>query len=122
MPPAPTSRRKTAGQWDGAIDVLGAQLDIVVRFIADGDQLSATIDIPQQGAANLPLSDIVINGDWSSLPSRKLGPILTARPATHLTGTSANRSPVAAINSHAHRRSRSPSPQPHHSRTIQSRS
>jgi pimeloyl-ACP methyl ester carboxylesterase len=42
------------GQWDGAILVLGTELPINVHF-ADGDTLTATIDIPVQGAMGLPL-------------------------------------------------------------------
>ena len=34
------------------------ELDITVRFTADGDPLAGTIDIPQQGASALPLHDI----------------------------------------------------------------
>jgi pimeloyl-ACP methyl ester carboxylesterase len=46
-----------AGQWDGAIAVLGSELPITVHFAA-GDTLTATIDIPAQGAMGLPLRNV----------------------------------------------------------------
>lgn len=51
------------GQWEGAIDIGGTQLGIIVKFTSAGDALSATIDIPQQGAADLPLDDVRLDGD-----------------------------------------------------------
>lgn len=51
------------GQWDGAIDVAGTTLGITVRFTPTGDATEATIDIPQQGAFDLPLNDVRVEGD-----------------------------------------------------------
>ncbi len=51
------------GQWEGAIDIAGTQLDIIVKFTSAGDALSATIDIPQQGAFDLALNDVSLEGD-----------------------------------------------------------
>jgi pimeloyl-ACP methyl ester carboxylesterase len=45
------------GQWDGAIVVLGSELPINLHF-TDGDTLTATIDIPAQGAMGLPLRNV----------------------------------------------------------------
>lgn len=47
-----------AGQWEGGIDVAGQRIGIVVRFtVADGE-VKGLIDIPQQGAKDLPLNNI----------------------------------------------------------------
>lgn len=47
-----------AGRWEGYIDVVGTRLAIIVN-IADGSAgLKATIDIPQQAAAGLPLTNL----------------------------------------------------------------
>lgn len=46
------------GKWDGAIEIMGTELIIIVNFITEDDKLRATIDIPQQGAANLPLTNV----------------------------------------------------------------
>lgn len=51
------------GQWDGAIVIAGTQLAITVKFKTGADQLSATIDIPQQGAIDLPLDEVSLEGD-----------------------------------------------------------
>lgn len=59
----PITAQDVAGQWEGAIDIAGQQLGIIVNFLADGDTLTATIDIPQQGAAELPLGGIALDGD-----------------------------------------------------------
>jgi pimeloyl-ACP methyl ester carboxylesterase len=47
-----------AGRWEGAIDVLGTSLQMIVVFTGDGPALKATIDIPQQNAKGLPLSAV----------------------------------------------------------------
>jgi len=46
------------GSWEGALNVAGSQLGIVVQFSFDENQLEGTIDIPQQGAAGLALSNL----------------------------------------------------------------
>ncbi len=46
------------GHWEGAISVMGQELIIKVDFAVDEDVLSGTIDIPQQGAFQLPLTNI----------------------------------------------------------------
>lgn len=51
------------GQWEGAIDIAGTQLDIIVKFDSSIGALTATIDIPQQGAADLPLDDVTLDGE-----------------------------------------------------------
>src|SRR5689334_17410871 len=51
-----------AGHWEGAIKVPNGALSISVDFTAAADgKLSATISIPQQGAKDLPLSDVGFN-------------------------------------------------------------
>ncbi len=59
----PMTNSSLDGQWEGAIDIAGTQLDIIVKFTSAGDVLSATIDIPQQGAFDLPLDDVRLEGD-----------------------------------------------------------
>jgi alpha-beta hydrolase superfamily lysophospholipase len=51
------------GQWEGAIDIGGTQLDIIVKFDSSTGALMATIDIPQQGAIDLPLDQVALDGD-----------------------------------------------------------
>ncbi len=47
-----------AGHWEGDIQILGQSLTIRVDLSAAGDSLRGTIDIPQQGAAGLPLRSV----------------------------------------------------------------
>jgi pimeloyl-ACP methyl ester carboxylesterase len=46
------------GRWEGAILVLGTELGIGVAFRTGETGLAATIDIPQQGAKDLPLINV----------------------------------------------------------------
>jgi hypothetical protein len=50
------------GHWEGAIILPTGELQIKVDLSRQGDQVSGTIDIPQQGAAGLPLAGIEIDG------------------------------------------------------------
>ena len=56
--PLDAQQPDVVGRWDGAILVLGSELGIGVQFSAGEDGLSATIDIPQQGAMGLPLQNV----------------------------------------------------------------
>ena len=69
-PPEPTAETALPvdatpldGQWEGAITIAGQQLDIIVKFDASSGALTATIDIPQQGAFDLPLDEVSLDGD-----------------------------------------------------------
>jgi pimeloyl-ACP methyl ester carboxylesterase len=56
---APVARPQSPdGPWRGAISVMGTELKIVVTYKTNGDSVSATIDIPQQGAKDLPLRNV----------------------------------------------------------------
>jgi pimeloyl-ACP methyl ester carboxylesterase len=46
------------GKWEGAIEVLGSKLGIAVTAAGAGADLKATIDIPQQMAKGLPLTNV----------------------------------------------------------------
>ena len=62
-PALPADTTPLDGQWEGAIDIAGQQLGIIVKFDSATGALAATIDIPQQGAADLPLDDVRLEGD-----------------------------------------------------------
>jgi pimeloyl-ACP methyl ester carboxylesterase len=49
---------EVAGHWEGAISVMGQKLIIKVDFAADENVLSGTMDIPQQGVFQSPLTNI----------------------------------------------------------------
>lgn len=50
-----------SGDWSGAISIAGMDLEIITHFKSDGGALSGTIDIPEQSAYGLPLSNFVYN-------------------------------------------------------------
>jgi hypothetical protein len=52
-----------AGQWQGKITLPGAGLEILVTLTQQDGAWSGTIDVPAQGAADIPLHDITIAGD-----------------------------------------------------------
>ena len=56
--PAPPPPSPVEGRWEGAVLIMGTELRIGVTFTTTGKGLGATIDIPQQGAANLPLTAV----------------------------------------------------------------
>lgn len=50
------------GSWQGAIDVPGAPLEIIVRLSFEAEGARGTIDIPAQGASGLPLENVEAEG------------------------------------------------------------
>lgn len=50
-----------AGRWSGAIEIPGSPLEIVVTLTAE-DALGGTIDIPAQGAQDVPLENVSTDG------------------------------------------------------------
>jgi len=53
------SQTPLEGAWDGAIRIMGTELKIAVTFRAPRDTPAATIDIPQQSAMGLPLTNVI---------------------------------------------------------------
>jgi CubicO group peptidase (beta-lactamase class C family) len=56
-----TARTDLAGRWQGAISIMGTELEIIINFSGEGDALTGTIDIPQQGATGIPLQNITFD-------------------------------------------------------------
>lgn len=52
-----------AGKWEGAISVQGQQLIIIFEISGQSGSYSGTLDIPQQGARELPLNLVEHKGD-----------------------------------------------------------
>lgn len=53
-----SAQESVEGSWTGAILVLGGALGMSVHFARNDSGLTATMDIPQQGAAKLPLRNV----------------------------------------------------------------
>jgi pimeloyl-ACP methyl ester carboxylesterase len=60
---APVPVEGLTGPWEGAIAIMGQELKIIVHFSELAGALKATIDIPQQMATGLPLSQVKREGD-----------------------------------------------------------
>lgn len=56
------SQADAAGRWNGAIELPGAQLDMVVSLSRTTDTWSGSIDIPAQGLAGFALSNVTVVG------------------------------------------------------------
>ena len=56
------AQASVAGRWEGAISVMGQELGIIVVFVDLGPAMSATIDIPQQGAKGISLRNVRSDG------------------------------------------------------------
>ncbi len=51
------------GTWDGALSAMGTELNITVEFSLDEENnIQGNIDVPDQGAYDLPLGEINIEG------------------------------------------------------------
>lgn len=63
LPGAGASASSFAGYWDGSVKLPGMALDIHVHLTQGEDGAwSGTIDIPMQGAKDIPLSNITVAG------------------------------------------------------------
>lgn len=52
------------GDWNGSVLIGGMEIDIVCHFQADNDgNLTGTIDSPSQGAFDIAISDLQIEGN-----------------------------------------------------------
>ena len=82
-----------ADTWSGAIEPPGGRLAIVVRLRTASDgSWSGTIDIPQQGARAVPLTDVVVNPPAVSfrIPKAPGGPTIRltiSDDGARMTGT-----------------------------------
>lgn len=50
------------GYWKGAVEVQGVSLDLCFDVKADGDGYKATMDVPQQGAMDIPVKEFSTDG------------------------------------------------------------
>src|SRR5258706_3167541 len=59
-----------AGHWEGAIKLPSCELKLSVEFTDTAGKLSATITIPQQGAKDMPLSDVAFVSGPDNAPNK----------------------------------------------------
>ncbi len=54
---------KVVGNWSGTLKSVTSNTGIIFKISADGDSLTSTLDVPVQGAKDLPVSRTVFTGD-----------------------------------------------------------
>ena len=60
------SQHPVAGTWEGAIEIPGSLLEVVVELTEADGAWAGTIDIPAQGAADLPLDAVAVEEDTAT--------------------------------------------------------
>ena len=50
------------GTWEGAIEVPGQPIEIILEFALEGENLTGNVDVPAQGAEDVPLAEFKIDG------------------------------------------------------------
>jgi uncharacterized protein len=68
---APVSSPDVSGVWEGELNVAGMVLELKAVFTISDDSIAGTLDIPEQQARGLDLTDVILQGDSISfaLPS-----------------------------------------------------
>ena len=60
------------GDWKGALDVQGMSMELIFHITEDNGTYSATLDVPMQGAAGIPIEKVEFNDNQLSLSSSML--------------------------------------------------
>ena len=99
------------GTWHGALEAGGVQLRIIFDVRESEGALVATMDSPDQGATDIPVESVILDGDDVRFDLRLLGAIYSgslyqerrviARTRKPSTGGSATPSGSLMIRSHA---------------------
>lgn len=55
------------GDWKGAISVQGVELELVFHITEEGGTYAATLDVPMQGAAGIPVEKTEVDGNTLTL-------------------------------------------------------
>ena len=68
-----TVQVKPEGDWEGTLDAGAAKLKLVIHVVRKGEQLTATLDSPDQGATGLPIESISVKDGSIQLEMKSLG-------------------------------------------------
>ncbi|MEQ1828182.1 MAG: alpha/beta hydrolase [Pirellula sp.] len=68
-----TDSTKILGAWEGALDVGAIRLRLVFNIRSEAEKLQATLDSPDQGAKNIPLDQVKLDGSEITISSKKMG-------------------------------------------------
>ena len=50
-----TTKAQVTGDWKGALNVQGMELELVFHVSGDNGELTTTLDVPMQGATGVPV-------------------------------------------------------------------
>lgn len=62
-----------AGEWQGKLSMGQSELILVFKFAQQDTTITGTLDVPQQGAKNLPIDKIKLNGNKITLTISAIG-------------------------------------------------
>ena len=68
-----TVQVKPEGEWEGTLDAGAAKLKLVIHIVKKAEQLSATMDSPDQGATGLTIDAISVTDNSIQLEMKSLG-------------------------------------------------
>lgn len=68
-----TVQVKPEGDWEGTLDAGVMKLKLVIHVVRTGEQLTATLDSPDQGATGLPVDAISVSNGSIQLEMKSLG-------------------------------------------------
>lgn len=68
-----SAQEPVVGTWSGVLKVKGMELRLVFHVEQEEDGLTATMDSPDQGATEIPVSDVSVAGDSVTLAVDRIG-------------------------------------------------
>ena len=68
-----TVQVKPEGDWEGTLDAGVMKLKLIIHVVRTGEQLTATLDSPDQGATGLPVDAISVSNGSIQLEMKSLG-------------------------------------------------
>ena len=57
-----TTAQSIQGDWSGTLNAMGQEIPLVFHFTGEGDELKATMDSPSQGASDIPVDQVTLDG------------------------------------------------------------
>lgn len=67
-----SSAQEIAGSWKGAITTQGMEVDLIFNISESESGLTSTLDVPMQGATDLPLESTTLEGNKLTIASEKM--------------------------------------------------
>ncbi len=58
-----TKAQTIKGDWSGTLNAMGQEIPLVFHFSGEGDELKATMDSPSQGASDIPVDKVTLDGN-----------------------------------------------------------